>query len=104
MRMHGTVFIRQRKRSRVAMSKLLEKAKAIGANYALIVHGKDRYTRFYKRGSWEVSRNCLLYWNELRQRWDNSSELGFQNIEYGLRMTNRKYDLIDFDNESRKSG
>lgn len=86
------------------MSKLLEKAKAIGANYALIVHGKDGYFRFYKRGSWEVSRNCLLYWNELRKRWDNSSELSFQNIEYGMRMTNRKYDLIDFDSQSRKSG
>lgn len=86
------------------MSKLLEKAQAIGANYALIVHGEDRYTRFYKRGSWEASRNCLLYWNETRQRWDNSSELSFQNIEYGLRMTGRKYDLIDFDEQKRKRG
>ncbi len=86
------------------MSKLLEKAQAIGANFALIVQGEKGYIRFYKRGSWETSRNCLVYWNALRQRWDNSSELGFGNIEYGLKITGRKYDLVDFDKGTRKSG
>lgn len=89
------------------MSKMLEAARAIGANYALIVHDSDRYEghrRFYKRGSWEESRNCLLYWNHERQRWDNSSELSFTNIEYGLKVTGRKYELIDFDKQQRKIG
>lgn len=86
------------------MSKLLEKAKAIGANNVLIVHGEAGYIRFYKRGTWELSRNCLLYWNDLRQRWDNSSELSFGCIEYGLQVTRQKYDLIDIDNQSRRSG
>lgn len=86
------------------MSKMLEAAKEIGANYALIIHGENGYRRFYKRGSWEESRNCLLYWNPEYQRWDNSSELSFTNIEYGLRVTNRHYDLIDFDKQERRSG
>lgn len=86
------------------MSKMLEAAKEIGANYALIVHGERGYRRFYKRGSWNESRNCLLYWNPERQRWDNSSELSFRAIEYGLQVTGRKYDLIDFDKEERRSG
>lgn len=86
------------------MSKLAEKAKAIGANFALIVHGEKGYMRLYKRGTRELSRNCLLYWNDERQRWDNSSELNFIKIEYGLQHTSRKYDLIDFDKETRKSG
>lgn len=83
---------------------MLEAAKEIGANYALIVHGERGYRRFYKRGSWNESRNCLLYWNPERQRWDNSSELSFRAIEYGLQVTGRKYDLIDFDKEERRSG
>lgn len=86
------------------MSKLAEKAKAIGANFALIVHGEKGYMRLYKRGTWETSRNCLLYWNEERCRWDNSSELSFTNIKYGLKYTNRKYDLIDFDKQTRDKG
>lgn len=86
------------------MSKMAEKAKAIGANFALLVHGEERYLRFYKRGSWEASRNCLMYWNEVRRRWDNSSELSFANIEYGLKVTNRNYDLINFDKQTRVSG
>lgn len=86
------------------MSKMLEAAKEIGANYALIVHGEKGYRRFYKRGSWAESRNCLLYWNPDRMRWDNSSELSFRAIEYGLQVTNRRYDLIDFDKEERRSG
>jgi len=86
------------------VSKMLEAAREIGANYALIVHGEKGYRRFYKRGSWEESRNCLMYWNHERHRWDNSSELNFTAIEYGLKVTNRRYDLIDFDKEERRSG
>ena len=86
------------------MSKMLEAANRIGANFALIVHGEKGYRRFYKRGSWEESRNCLMYWNHERERWDNSSELNFTAIEYGLKVTNRRYDLIDFDKEERRSG
>ena len=71
-----------------------------------IVHGDIRHLemRYYKRGTWETSRNCLMRWNEERQRWDNSSELGFRNIEYSLKITGRKYDLIDFEKQTRKSG
>lgn len=83
------------------MSRLLDTAKAIGANYALIVQGDDAYTRFYQKGSWEKSRNCLLFWNHERQRWDNSSELTFKNILYALRLMDRKFSLIDFDKETR---
>lgn len=83
---------------------MLEKAKAIGANYALIVHGESGYIQFYKRDSWELSRNCLMCWNDARERWDNSSELSFERIEYGLKITGRAYDLIDFDKMERKSG
>lgn len=93
------------------MSKMLEHARAIGANYALIVHdsqgnGKSYkgYRRFYKRGSWQESRNCLLYWDHERERWDNSSEPSFTKIEYGLKVTGRKYDLIDFEKQERRSG
>ena len=86
------------------MSRLLDTANEIGANYALIVHGDKPSIRFYKRGSWELSRNCLLFWNHERGRWDNSSELSFSNIEYGMKVTGRKYDLIDFDSQQRKSG
>lgn len=86
------------------MSKLAEKAKAIGANFALIVHGEKGYMRFYKRGTWEASRNCMLFWNEERRRWDKSSELSFNNIEYTLKITNHRYDLIDFDKEIRVKG
>ena len=89
------------------MSKMLEAAKEIGANYALIVHSNDRYkgySRFYKRGSWQESRNCLLYWDHERERWDNSSEPSFTKIEYGLKVTGRKYELIDFDKQERRSG
>lgn len=85
------------------MSKLQEAAQAIGANFVLIVHGAKRYCKYYKRGTWESSRNCLMYWNEERKRWDNSCELGFRNIEYGLKITGRKYDLIDFEKQTRKS-
>lgn len=83
---------------------LSEMAEQIGADFALIVYGGKKYTRFYKRGSWEESRNCMLYWNERYGRWDNSSELSFSSIEYGLRVTNRKYDLIDFVKQERKRG
>ena len=90
------------------MSKLLKKAQAIGAGFALIVckKGSDQvdYIKFYKRGTLEVSRNCLLYYNEERRRWDNSSELSFANIEKGLKWINRKYSIIDFDKQERKSG
>ena len=86
------------------MSKMLEHARAIGANYALIVHGERGYRRFYKRGSWAESRNCLLYWDHERERWDNSSEPSFTKIEYGLKVTGRKYDLIDFEKQERRSG
>lgn len=86
------------------MSMVLEAANEIGANYLLIVHGEKGYRRFYKRGNWEISRNCMLYWNEERMRWDNSSELSFGLIEYGLQVTGRKYDLIDFDKQERRSG
>lgn len=86
------------------MSKLQEAAQAIGANFVLIVHGDKRHLRYYKRGTWETSRNCLMCWNEDRKRWDNSCELGFRNIEYGLKITGRKYDLIDFEKQTRKSG
>jgi len=86
------------------MSSLLKKAKEIGANFVLIVHGDGKYIRFYKRGSWHDSRNCMLYWNDARQRWDNSSELSFAGIEYGLRVTGRKYELIDFDKQERRKG
>ena len=72
------------------MSKLLEAAQAIGARYALIVKGENGYIRFYKPGTWETSRNCMLYWNEAYQSWDNSSELSFSNIELGMRWTNRE--------------
>lgn len=85
------------------MTSLSEMAETIGADFALIVYGEKKYTRFYKRGTWEDSRNCMLYWNNNYQRWDNSSELSFASIEYGLRVTNRKYDLIDFINKSRKT-
>ena len=84
------------------MSKLLEAAQAIGARYALIVKGENGYIRFYKPGTWETSRNCMLYWNEANQRWDNSSELSFSNIELGMRWTNREYDIIDFVNKTRR--
>lgn len=86
------------------MSRMLEKAKAIGAQYALIVKGERPYLRFYKRGNWDLSRNCLLYWNDERRRWDNSSELNFTAIEYGLKVTARPYELIDFEKQSRRSG
>lgn len=85
------------------MSKLLATAQAIGAQFAVITH-HDKSVRFYKRGSWDLSRNCLLYWNFNRERWDNSSELNFKNIEYGFTITGRKYDLIDFEKSERKSG
>lgn len=90
------------------MSKLLKQAQAIGAKFALIVCHKDSdqvdYIRFYKRGTWETSRNCMLYYNAERDRWDNSSELSFANIEKGLKWINRKYSIIDFDNKERKNG
>jgi len=86
------------------MSKMLETAEAIGAHYGLIIHGDKGYTRFYKRGSWEVSRNCLLFWNDVYQRWDNSSELSLRNIIYGVTITGRTYDLIDFVKQERTSG
>lgn len=86
------------------MSSLSEAATAIGANFALIVKGERPYSRFYKRGSWEESRNCLMYWNPERERWDNSSELNFTAIEYGLKVTGRPYEIIDFDKQERRSG
>lgn len=90
------------------MSKLLKQAQAISAKFALIVCHKDSdqvdYIRFYKRGNFEESRNCLLFYNFDRNRWDNSSELSFGNIEKGLTWTNRKYSIIDFDNKERKNG
>lgn len=90
------------------MSKLIKQAKAIGARFALIIYLKDSdqvdYIKFYKRGTWETSRNCMLYYNAERDRWDNSSELSFGNIEKGLTWTNRKYSIIDFDKQERKSG
>lgn len=90
------------------MSKMLSYAQKIGANFALIVCEKHsdnvEFTRFYKRGSWQLSRNCMLVWNDDRQRWDNSSELSFVNIQRGLRWTFRKYTLIDFDKQERVKG
>lgn len=90
------------------MSKLIKQAKAIGARFALIIYLKDSdqvdYIKFYKRGNFEESRNCLLFYNFDRNRWDNSSELSFGNIEKGLTWTNRKYSIIDFDKQERKSG
>lgn len=86
------------------MSRLQEAAQAIGANYVLIVQGDGKRCEYYKRGTWETSRNCLLQWNEHRKRWDNTCELGFRNIEYGLKITGRKYDLIDCDRSTRRSG
>lgn len=84
------------------MSKFLDKAKAIGAGYALIVQGANGYTRFYKRGSWDESRNCLMFWNDDRQRWENSSELSFGAIRQGMDWTGRLYDLIDFTTQKRE--
>ena len=46
----------------------------------------------------------LLYWDHERERWDNSSEPSFTKIEYGLKVTGRKYDLIDFEKQERRSG
>ena len=90
------------------MSKLLKQAQAIGAGFALIVCKKNSddvdYIKFYKRGNFEQSRNCMLYYNFDRNRWDNSSELSFANIEKGLKWTNRKYSIIDFDKQTRKNG
>lgn len=87
------------------MSKLLSKAQAIGANFALVVFkgktDKVDYIRFYKTGSWELSRNCLLNYNEDRKRWDNSSELSFSNIINGMKWTGRKCSLIDFNKQER---
>lgn len=84
------------------MSKFLNKAHAIGANFALIVRGPKGYTRFYKRGTWEESRNCLMFWNDDRHRWENSSELSFEAIKNGMNWTGRHYDLIDFIKEKRE--
>lgn len=93
------------------MSNLLDQAnaiKAIGANYCVLVFKGQTdtvdYHRFYKRGTWETSRNCLLYYNYERMRWDNSSELSFGNIQRGFKWTKRKYSIIDFDNETRENG
>lgn len=86
------------------MSKLLQKAEEIGAQFVLIVRGDKGHIRFYKKGNWDMSRNCLLCWNEDRHRWDNSSELSFGNIQYGLKITNQEYDLIDFTSKKRVSG
>lgn len=86
------------------MSAMLKKAQEIGADFALIVKGKDAYMRFYKKGSFELSRNCMLYWNESRRRWDNSSELNFYNTERSMRTTGRSYSIVDFRDQSRKDG
>lgn len=86
------------------ISKLLDKALAIGADFALIVKGSNPYTRMYKKGSWVQSRNCLLYWNEFRGRWDNSCELSFVNIEYALKITGRNYSLVNFKTKERFEG
>ena len=89
------------------MSKIISKAEAIGAQFALIVPDNKHhigYTKFYKKGSYEISRNCLLFWDERQCRWCNSSELSFSNIEYGLRITDRKYSLINFTNRTRSNG
>lgn len=82
-------------------NKMVEIAEAIGARYALVVRGKNPYTKFYKRGTWEQSRNCLLFWNFERQRWENSSELSFTNIEKGMDWTDTPYSLIDFVTQTR---
>lgn len=89
------------------MSKLLNKANSIGADFALIVSDNKNhlgYTRFYKLGSWEVSRNCLLFWDENRRRWNNSSELGFHQIKYGLTVTGRNFTLVDFIKKEKEKG
>lgn len=77
-------------------------AESIGAQFALIVRGKSRYTRYYKHGTWDQSRSCLMFWNDDRKRWENSSELSFVNIEKGMEWTNTKYVLIDFINQTRR--
>ena len=87
------------------MSKILQKAQAIGADFAIVVFkgktDKVDYIRFYKTGSWDLSRNCLLNYNEDRGRWDNSSELSFSNIINGMKWTGRKCSLIDFNKQER---